>query len=130
MAKTEERTLSAQVLLRAASGRELKGDTAITAETLEHYLPSPEGARRARETLSQAGFETGPLVGNSFSITAPRATFEKFFRTRIRETEKGSWEFASSGGMELSGAALPKELAADVEAVTFTPPPDYGPTNF
>jgi hypothetical protein len=130
MAKRKEQVLSAQVVLRPASGRKLGGDSAITAETLAQYQPSPEAAKRVREKLARAGFEIGPLVGNSFSITAPASTFQKFFATKVREAGKGGLEFESAGGMELAAEALPRSLAEDVAAVTFTPPPDFGPTSY
>jgi hypothetical protein len=60
----------------------------------------------------------GDMVGNSFSITAPESTFERVFGTR------------GAGSLELPLHALPKTLTDHVEAVTFTPPPDFGPTNF
>lgn len=110
--------LSAQVLLRSASGEAPAGDEVITAETLERHLPSAEAAERVRERLSRAGFEVGPLVGNSFSITAPVKTFEKVFGTGVRE--------AAEQGREIPAAGLPREVAA----VTFTPPPDFGPTSY
>src|SRR5687767_13675134 len=116
--KKEERTLSAQVLLQPASGRELAGDSVITTETLGHYQPSPEAAERVRERYSRAGFEVGPLVGVSFSITAPASVFEKVFKGGVREAVKK--------GLELSTKELPRELAEDIAAVTFTPPPDFG----
>jgi hypothetical protein len=118
MAKKKESPLSAQVLLRSARGEAPAGDAVITAETLERYLPSTEAAERVREELSRAGFEVGQLVGNSFSITAPVKTFEKAFGTGVRE--------AAKAGTELSAAGLPR----DVAAVTFTPPPDFGPTSY
>ncbi|HYN22428.1 MAG TPA: hypothetical protein VE078_15815 [Thermoanaerobaculia bacterium] len=120
MAKKKESPLSAQVLLRSARGEAAAGDAVITAETLERYLPSTEAAERVRQRLSLAGFEAGPLVGNSFSITAPAKTFEKVFGTGVRE--------AASEGRELDD--LPGSLAKDVAAVTFTPPPDFGPTSY
>lgn len=126
--KQEGRTLSAQVLLRPASGREVAGDTVITTETLEQYLPSPEVAERVRVRYSRAGFEVGPVVGNSFSITAPASKFEQALHTKVREAGKGAVEFA--GGPELSPEALPRELAEDVATVTFTPPPDFGPASY
>ena len=121
-AKKEEPTLSAQVLLKPESGRELTGESAITTETLGQYQPSPEAAERVRKRYARAGFEVGPLVGISFSITAPASAFEKVFKTRIREAGKGD--------LELPKKALPRELAEDVAAVTFTPPPDFGPTSY
>jgi hypothetical protein len=116
--KAKEPSLSAQVLLRSASGEAPAGDAVITAATLERYLPSPEAAERVRDRLARAGFEVGPLVGNSFSITAPVETFEKNFGSGVRE--------AAEKGQEIPADDLPREVAA----VTFTPPPDFGPTSY
>lgn len=84
--------------------------------------------------FEEAGFTVGNLVGNGFSITAPAATFEKLFKVKLQSGEKGSVTAAQGkkGGesYELPVHALPKETAHRIAAVTFTPPPDFGPTGY
>ncbi len=102
--------ISAQVVFRA------KGP--ITAATLAANQPPKEAVEAARKLFRKAGFEPGPYVGISFSILGSRSLFEQFFGTRLDKLQ----------GYELPLDSLPKEVAALIEAVTFTPPPDFGPS--
>lgn len=102
--------ISAQVVLRA------KGP--ITAATLSANQPQKKAVEAARELFREAGFELGPYVGISFSISGSRSLFEEYFGTRLDELR----------GYELPLDSLPKEVAALMEAVTFTPPPAFGPS--
>jgi hypothetical protein len=124
-------TLSAQVVLRPKDGGELTGDEAITSDTVERYLPSPEAASRVAGYLQGAGFEVSDVAGISFSITGPQALFEERFGDRLeRRRERGVESVRTENGrLELSLDRLPPEVARHVQAVTFTPPPDFGPGN-
>lgn len=129
----EKRIISAQVVLRSASGKAIDGETIITAENFQDFAPSPETVTRATEAFAAAGFDVGSMAGISFSISATVSTFEQVFRTRLRQEERGSVEAVEddgSAGYELPLEALPESLANLVVAVTFTPPPDFGPTEF
>lgn len=131
MAHKEQEIVSAQVMLRSASGK--APDAHLTAETLGQYLPSPEAAAQARAAFAAAGFEVGPLVGNGFSITAPIATFERVFQTKLRRAPRGAVQSIREDGsaqIELPLEKLSGELSRHVAAITFTPPPDFGPTQF
>jgi hypothetical protein len=133
MSLQPQQVITAQVVLRAASGKAPGGYSIITAENLKDFAPSEEAVARVQAALSTAGFETGPLVGNSFSITAPAGTFEKVFQTELRYREHGGIESvreAGSTSLELPLNALPPSIASLVVSVTFTPPPDFGPTRF
>jgi len=102
--------ISAQVVFR------VKGP--ITAATLAANQPPQEAVEAARKHFREAGFKLGPYVGISFSISGPPDQFESYFKTRLDQLKS----------YELPLAAVPKEVAAVLEAVTFTPPPDFGPT--
>lgn len=121
-------------MLLAPGGRSPGADTAVTAENVHEYTPDPERAEAARRAYAEAGFEVGEVVGNSFSITAPAGTFEKVFKVKTSrgETEgvKARARTGGEAGYELSLDDLPAGLSRGVAAVTFTPPPDFGPGNF
>jgi hypothetical protein len=102
--------ISAQVVLRA------KGP--ITAATLAANQPPKDAVEAASKLFREAGFKLGPYVGISFSISGSRSLFEKFFGTRLDKLQ----------GYELPLDSLPKDAVALIEAVTFTPPPDFGPS--
>ncbi len=120
--------MSAQVVLRAASGRPLAGAT-ITAGNVHEYAPDPGAVSRVAAALSAIGFEVGPLVANSMSITAPVETFDTVFGVQLHRGASGAITLDSDAGeFELPKKGLPSSVASFVEAVTFTAPPDFGPT--
>jgi hypothetical protein len=86
-------------------------------------MPSPETVTRVSTELRNMGFEIGEAVGNSISITGPARLFESFFHTKLRNVD--GVQFAD--GYELPMEKVPPALRAEIVAVTFTPPPDFGP---
>lgn len=125
--------LSAEIVLRPASGKTFDTQTAITTENIADYLPSPDTAAEAQRAFTEAGFEVGKTAGMSFSITAPVSTFEKVFKCKLVRTDGGGVKASVKGGAqsyELPISALSDELGKDVVAATFSAPPDFGPTNF
>lgn len=133
MARKKEEQLSAQVVLRSAGGMAPGSTTTITSENVREYLPSTQATAEARLAFQAAGFQVGQAVGNSFSITAPAKTFEKVFKVKVqRDKEKGVMAQASTseGSYELPVNKLPEDTRRHVAAVTFTPPPDFGPTSY
>jgi hypothetical protein len=122
--------ITAQVILRSDSGRELTGDSRITRENLADYTPTPDAVSAARAAFREAGFETGEHGGIGFSIIGPRRLFERFFQTRVAPIEGGGYgAFADSEGRrELPLDSLPAKLLPLIVAVTFEPPAQlFGP---
>ena len=127
---SSEPIASAQVVLRSASGAE-PGDEPVTAATLSRFAPSPQAAAEVADAFRQSGFEVGTMVGNSFSITAPATTFERFFGVRLAQTERGGLQaLGEHGGDLLPVDGLPEPIVRRVAAVTFVPPPAFGPTGY
>ncbi len=127
----KQASASAQVVLRPASGQAIRGDVPITSQNLKDYLPSPESAARVKQFFASAGFEVGLLVGISFSITTTVELFESTFKTHLRLAERGGVTAIDpdrAASYELPLQALPREIADNIAAVTFTPPVDFGPT--
>jgi hypothetical protein len=118
-----EKIVSAQVVLAAAGGARPGPRTLITTENIREWMPSPETTARVSTELRNMGFEIGQAVGNSISITGPARLFESVFHTKLREV--GGVQFAD--GYELPAEKVPPALRAEIVAVTFTPPPDFGP---
>jgi hypothetical protein len=130
---TADQIISAQVVLRSATGKSPDGSSMITTQTIRDFLPSAEAVARATEAFAAWGFDVGSVQGNSFSISAPVGTFERVFNVHLRRQQGGSVEAVKadgSGSYEVPLEALPKPLTDLIVAVTFTPPPDFGPTNF
>lgn len=134
MPSRKEQLVSAQVALKSASGKSFDGQTAITTENIADYSPSPDTVAAAAAAFKEAGFEVGNMVGNSFSITAPISTFERFFKIKLRAEDRGGLKVAAAKGAaegyELPLKALPERLSQYVAAVTFSPPPDFGPSSY
>lgn len=134
MATKKDEQLSAQVVLRSAGGTAPGSTTQVTSENVREYLPSSSAVTEARHALEEAGFEVGNVVGNSFSISATAKTFEKVFKVKLQsDKEKGVTARASRAdeeSYELPVGKLPEDARRHVAAVTFTPPPDFGPTSY
>ena len=118
----EQEAVVAQVVLKPASGREITGDSIITADTLPSYLPSPEDASIVARELAGAGFDVGPLMGIGMTISGPRALFEDCFGTEVTESAEGGWVATGAATRELPTDSLPEAVATRVHAVTFEPP--------
>jgi hypothetical protein len=118
--------LSATVLLRPAAGGTV--GEAATAATVEQTLPDPDAATRAERFFRDAGFEVVAPFGASFSIVGPKAQFERIFGTPL--VESGGGVRTADGTLELPLEPLPPDVAGLLQAVTFTPPPDFGPTSY
>ncbi len=121
--------ISAQVMLLPASGKKIGPDTQITEKNIEEFAPPPEAYHIASEAFRSIGFEIGPLVGVSFSITASARTFENMFKADLQRSEMGGIE-CSGGALELPLDHLPDNTSKIIQTVTFTEPPDFGPTEF
>lgn len=133
MSFEKEQMMSAQVLLPAASGKPIDRETIITSENIQDFVPSLETVARAREAFAAAGFDVGENVGISFSISATVSTFEQVFETSLRQDDQGGVAALQDDGSvryELPLGGLPELLSNLVVAVTFSPPPDFGPTEF
>ena len=124
----DQEVISAQVVLRSASGRAPEGSSVVTAATLADFAPAPEAVAQALEGFRESGFQVGNAVGNSFSITAPAGTFRRVFGTPVHRTARGG--LATPEGETLRLEKLPGSLSGLLAAVTFVPPPDFGPTSF
>lgn len=81
-------------------------------------LKSKEPVEAARLLFREGGFELGPYVGISFSISGPPERFERFFGVRLGEMASLSFPLENLAG----------EVRESIEAVTFTPPPAFGPS--
>ena len=82
-ADAEPAACSALVIMSARSDR-LPGGSAITpeaatAETIARLQPDPAAVQSAMDQMEAAGFDLGPFVGISFSITGPKDLFEETF---------------------------------------------------
>lgn len=132
MTPGENEVVSAQVVLRSAGGPRLPHG--VTAENVRNLAPPPGAVALARKAFEENGFSVTSVVGNSFSITGPVQLFQDRLHTRIeRESATGALKATHPDGSvacELPTGALPSEVRSIIETVTFTPPPDFGPSNF
>lgn len=122
----KELIASAQVVLRSASGRAPRGGDTISAATLARFLPAPDAVATVTQFFAAAGFDVGPAVGNSFSITAPATRFEQVFAVKPRRLPSGGLA-GQGGGAELPLDVLPAPVRALIAAVAFPTPPAFGP---
>jgi hypothetical protein len=73
------------------------------------------------EAFRYAGFSTGPLVANNFSIEGADVLFKKYFSITPAQA------LNTRQSTELPLDFLPQAVRAGVQAIVFTKPPDFGP---
>lgn len=129
MKPDKNEVISAQVILLPASGKKFGSDNLVTAENIAEFSPPPDAYPTASKVFSSKDFEIGPLVGPTFSITAPVSKFETLFKTDFQRRENGAIECVG-GGLEIRLNHLPDNARKIIQTVTFTEPPDFGPTEF
>lgn len=131
-----EPTVTALVVFRSASGRRVHGGEAITTETLAEALPDPAEVADASAAFHDLGFDVGPPLGISMSITASHEHLESVFGVELAQRADGTWvlggadDAARSGDasddatddIELPLAALPERITRVVAAVVIEPP--------
>jgi subtilase family serine protease len=125
--------ISAQVLLRSATGATIDGNTIITSENISRYTPAPANVQAAAQFFKDSGFEVTPLVGISLTISGTAEHFSQFFDTSLTVDRSGGIKAVINPQIakaELPLTSLPKSTLDLITAVTFSSPPDFGPTNF
>ncbi len=121
--------VAAEVILRPPGGR-LSGHEPITSGNIAAYLPEPTAVAVATGFFRDQGFESSDPRGISFTISGPKSVFEQTFGARLKVScHDGATSVTSEAGtLELPLDRIPAKVKDVIEAVTFTPPPDYGPT--
>jgi hypothetical protein len=85
----------------------------------------------AQAFFRKAGFEVTDVYAISFSITGPRTVFEATFGEAIAPEGTGPATIATAPGrLGLRLDRLPEPVTRAVAAVTFSPPPAFGPTRY
>ena len=133
MTLDKNRIISAQVILRPAGGGSLRDYHPITARNVHEAMPAAKSVEQATTAFRLAGFDIGAVAGASFSISAPAGRFQKALGVKLELEAGGGIQCVLPNGQrsyELPLEKVPREAARVVEAITFTPPPDFGPTRF
>lgn len=121
--------VSAQVVLCRAR-KNTPGEAAINTRIVNEPAPAPEAVAISVAWCRAVGFTVGPVIGNSFAVSAPSTTFERVLRVSLCEDGRGGMMAKGRSGAvcyELPLDALPRIVAQYVKVITFTPPPDFGP---
>jgi hypothetical protein len=117
--ETHDQIISAQVILRPR-GKDSSHGLAITSANIAELAPDAGTASRIARYFREKGFDSGEMAGTSFSISAPASTFERTFGTSMSNRKE----------LALPMKSLDADVAREIEEVTFTPPPDFGPTSY
>jgi hypothetical protein len=122
--------LSALVVMRSRSGEIVPGEL-VTSANIDQYAPDPGAVQAVIDYFAAAGFEVGQPLGISFAITANRSHFESVFGARLAvEETRGVLRVVTDDGLELPLDSIPDSMRDHIHAITFTPPPDFGPTDY
>lgn len=116
-------------MLRPASAVDISPDAQITSKNLDEFAPHPDAYRIASDIFRSFDFETSPLIGFTFSITASVDIFIRVFKVDLQRNAKGGIE-SSGGDLKLPLSHIPENARKTIQAVTFTELPDFGPTEF
>ena len=133
MKEQRQINISAQVVVLGRNREEMEGNTEITSENVSQYSTDEKTINELKRIFRDGGFDTGPALGISLSITASRQVFEKFLEVEIYNEEDGIYGFILKGkkaGIELKNEFLPEIIRDRVESITFSSPPAFGPTNW
>ena len=103
-----------------------------TPDTAAAERPAAHDVDAARAFFGTAGFEVTDVYGISFSITGRPTVFEATFGETITTEGTGPADAVTtaSGRLELRLDRLPEPVTRAVAAVTFSPPPAFGPTRY
>lgn len=124
--------VSAMVIMRSASGIVPDPNIEITEKNIHLFAPDTAAARRMATAFQALGFDVGPLVGISFSITAPARQFIKVFQTDLTQVDDGSIHAEKNGNrddLELPINNLGNTITENVYRITFTPAADLNSTS-
>lgn len=121
--------LAAEVIFRPPGGR-LSDRDRITSANVASYLPEPAAVAVAAGFFRARRFEVSEPRGISFTISGPRSVFERTFGERLTVLHRNEATSATGEAdlLELPLDQIPPAVRDVIEVVTFTPPPDYGPT--
>ena len=125
--------ISAQVILFGKGRKPVDGRTLITSGNLISFIPREQSVTELNRIFSKNGFKVSSLFGISFSIAATADKFEEYFGARLYKEKNKTPGFIlkrKKVGAELKNELLPDEIKKYVQAVIFTPPPDFGPTDW
>lgn len=125
--------VSVQVVLKPSTDMVIDGETQITSNNIEDYLPPPNAYALASNILTSLSFEVGPLVGISFSITAKASVFRETFKVGFQKDSKGGIQCVKKNGeisRQLPIEHLPKEIIEMIQFVVCAEPLDFGPNEF
>ena len=118
--KNKTPLLSAQVLLKPASGA-MPRDADMTAANIAALVPAPQVVAGDIEVWRGRRFRGRAVVGLTFSIYGAGDPSLIVFRNHgTRQASRG----------EIPRDRLPARLRDTVAAMTFPPPPDFGPGNY
>jgi hypothetical protein len=117
--------VAALVLLKPASGREITGESKITAATLREFAPDPSDAAAAGRALAEAGFEVGPVLGIAMRVKGRTGSSRSTSTRACHQLTRGGWVAVDANGTtsrELPVSKVPDALATRIHAATFEPP--------
>jgi hypothetical protein len=109
--------LSAQVILRPSDPS--VAAEPVTSANLSRHAPPAGAVDEVTAYFGERGFDVGPFVGTSFSITGPASAFRDLFGDDLPAGTRGSLEF--------DVRALPARVRRRLQAISFSEPLDFGP---
>lgn len=117
MPDADRTPLSAQVIVRPSDPS--VAAEPVTSANLSRHAPPGGAVAELTTYFEERGFDVGPFVGTSFSITGPASAFRGLFGDDLPTGDRGNLEF--------DVAALPARVRRLLRAISFSEPLDFGP---
>jgi hypothetical protein len=122
LTERDDPRISAEVVLKAKSGKRLDRAGGITSRTVADYAASPETIARAKEILGRHGFSVD-AIGPTLTISGPKELFEQVFQTQIRTTTDPHTQAKTVASHE--PVTIPEMLKGVIENIIFPEPPEF-----
>ena len=114
---TRDPIVNAQVVLKAASGKKLLDESAITKNNIQQFLPSENAINEAATGLRERGFTTH-ASHPTLSISGKKSLFEKVFILHLKEKKHNHQSYYVPN----KKATIPAPLTNSIDAIVFPEP--------
>lgn len=126
MALKPDTEVRAVAVLMPAGGRPA---AAPSTANIGDWKPTASALKSVSAAFEKLGFAVSKTPGGTLDVSAPARTFESVFGVKLAEGASGGI-VCKGGDVDLPLNKLPEPLRAQIHAIGFEQPPDFGPTGF
>ena len=121
--------IASHVIPKSSSGKSVVG-AAINVKNIHEFLPRPETLERARQVLTDLGFQISIVGRTHIGIRGSRELYERVFKVKLAEktvqrSEAFGKKIKQSYVVSSTPPRVPEELTETVETIEFPGPIVY-----